>query len=61
MAGLSGVTCYRAARPNTEVSAARRFACLVRRDEFVARVYSNQETDVRQLAVAQYALLSGSR
>ncbi|MEV0058242.1 hypothetical protein [Nocardia sp. NPDC050718] len=61
VSGLSGVTCYRAARPNTEVSAARRFACLVRRDEFVARVYSNQETDVRQLAVAQYALLSGSR
>ncbi|WP_342801940.1 hypothetical protein [Nocardia sp. No.11] len=59
--GPDGVSCYRASRPNTEVSAARRFACLVRRDEFVVRVYSNQETDVRQLAVAQYALLSGSR
>ncbi|MEV6363586.1 DUF7373 family lipoprotein [Nocardia asteroides] len=57
----AGVSCYRASRPNTEVSAARRFACLVRHDEFVVRVYSNQETDVRQLAVAQYALLSGSR
>ncbi|MEV6063521.1 hypothetical protein AB0L62_26260 [Nocardia asteroides] len=57
----AGVSCYRASRPNTEVSAARRFACLVRYDEFVVRVYSNQETDVRQLAVAQYALLSGSR
>lgn len=57
----AGVSCYRASRPNTEVSAARRFACLVRHDQFVVRVYSNQETDVRQLAVAQYALLSGSR
>ncbi|MFD6390363.1 hypothetical protein [Nocardia sp. NPDC060259] len=59
--GLAGVSCYRAARPNTEVSAARRFVCVVHRNEFVVRMYSNQETDVRQLAVAQYALLSGSR
>lgn len=58
---LAGVSCFRAARPNTEVSAARRFVCVVRRNEFVVRMYSNQESDVRQLAVAQYALLSGSR
>lgn len=59
--GLPGVSCYRAARPSTTVIDARRFACLVRHNEFVVRVYSNQETDIRQLAVAQYALLSGSR
>ncbi|MFE6922688.1 hypothetical protein ACFVAV_16740 [Nocardia sp. NPDC057663] len=58
---LSGVSCYRAARPNPMAIAARRFVCLVQRNEFVARIYSNQETDVRQLAVAQYALLSGPR
>ncbi|MGW6424288.1 DUF7373 family lipoprotein [Nocardia sp. NPDC055053] len=59
--GLPGVECYRAARPSSNVIAARRFACLVRHNEFVVRVYSNQESDIRQLAVAQYALLSGSR
>ncbi|MFD4352971.1 hypothetical protein ACFWPX_10455 [Nocardia sp. NPDC058518] len=59
--GLSGVSCYRAARPNNTSVPARRFSCLVRHNEFVVRLYSNQETDIRQQAVAQHALLSGSR
>lgn len=58
--GLSGVSCYRAARPDNRSVPARRFSCLVRHNEFVVRLYSNQETDIRQQAVAQHALLSGS-
>ncbi|MFF2394368.1 hypothetical protein [Nocardia sp. NPDC058114] len=58
--GLDGVSCYRAARPNNISVPARRFSCLVRHNEFVVRLYSNQETDIRQQAVAQHALLSGS-
>lgn len=58
--GLDGVSCYRAARPNNTSVPARRFSCLVRHNEFVVRLYSNQETDIRQQAVAQHALLSGS-
>ncbi|MFC4124053.1 DUF7373 family lipoprotein [Nocardia rhizosphaerae] len=61
VAGLPDISCHRAARPNPEVIATRRFVCLVRHGEFVARIYSNRETDVRQQAVAQYALLSGDR
>lgn len=57
---LAGVSCYRAARPDTSSIPARRFSCLVRHNEFVVRLYSNQETDVRQQAVAQHALLSGA-
>lgn len=58
--GLSGVSCYRATRPNNTSISARRFSCLVHHNEFVVRLYSNQETDIRQQAVAQHALLSGS-
>lgn len=42
--------------PQRQVEA-RRYRCVIRRDEFVAIVYSNADTDVRQLAAAQYALL----
>lgn len=59
--GLAGVSCYRAARPNNTSVPARRFSCLVRHNEFVVRLYSNQEIDIRQQAVAQHALLSGSQ
>ncbi|TCK00891.1 hypothetical protein DFR71_1905 [Nocardia alba] len=59
-AGLSGISCYRAARPDNSSIPARRFSCLVRHNEYVVRLYSNQEIDIRQQAVAQHALLSGS-
>ncbi|MFB7877225.1 hypothetical protein ACFC06_18380 [Nocardia sp. NPDC056064] len=57
--GVDGIDCYRAARPNPTSNSARRFACLVWHGEFVVRLYSNQEDDVRRQAVAQFALLGG--
>ncbi|MFC4376610.1 hypothetical protein ACFO5K_21165 [Nocardia halotolerans] len=57
---LDGVSCYRAGRPKTTVDAPRRFACLVRHNEFVVRMYGNQESDLWQQAAAQYALLGGT-
>ncbi|WP_280220190.1 DUF7373 family lipoprotein [Nocardia neocaledoniensis] len=55
------VSCFRALRPDLRLVQARRFTCLIRHDEFVARVYSNQELDARQLAAAQYTLLADSQ
>ncbi|MFE3542143.1 hypothetical protein ACFXK0_04115 [Nocardia sp. NPDC059177] len=57
--GVVGVSCYRAARPDPTNTGARRFSCVVQHNEFVVQLYSNQESDARQQAVAQYALLGG--
>lgn len=57
---LPGVSCHRAARPDPSSIGAHQFACVVRHGEFVALIHSNREIDVRQQAVAQYALLGGS-
>ncbi|WP_306356514.1 MULTISPECIES: hypothetical protein [unclassified Nocardia] len=57
VSGVPDITCHRATQPSTTQKEARRFRCLIARDEFVAQVFSNQETDVRQLAAAQYAAL----
>ncbi|MCP9621013.1 hypothetical protein NMK54_12690 [Nocardia otitidiscaviarum] len=61
VSGLAGVTCYRAQQPSTMQKEARRFRCLIARGDAVARVFSNQESDVRQLAAAQYAALGDER
>lgn len=58
--GLAAVRCQRALRPNPSEFEAVRFSCVVTHGEFVVRLLSNQDTDVRQLAAAQYALLVDS-
>ncbi len=60
VAGLPGISCYSALRPEPASVPARRFACLVRHGEFVVRINGNQEVETRRQAVAQYALLGGS-
>ncbi|WP_040804557.1 DUF7373 family lipoprotein [Nocardia concava] len=58
---LPGARCSAAARPDPKSVQARRFRCVVTRGEYVAVVYSNTETDIRQLAAAQYAIMAGAR
>ncbi|WP_410871663.1 hypothetical protein [Nocardia sp. A7] len=58
--GLPAARCYRALRPNPSEFEAIRFSCLVVRGEFVVRLLSNRDDDVRQMAAAQYALLAGT-
>ncbi len=57
VSGLPDITCHRATQPSTTQKEARRFRCLITRDGFVAKVFSNQESDIRRLAAAQYAVL----
>lgn len=60
MSGISGVeeiACFQATAPNPTEMQARRYRCLIPHENVVAEVFSDQETDVWQLAAAQYALL----
>ncbi|MFD3747063.1 hypothetical protein [Nocardia sp. NPDC058633] len=57
---LPMVRCHRALRPNPSEFEAIRFSCVVVHGEFVVRLLSNQDDDVRQMAAAQYALLAGT-
>ncbi|MFI6870158.1 hypothetical protein [Nocardia sp. NPDC050406] len=60
MGGISGIdeiACFQATEPNPTESQARRYRCLIPHANFVAEVFSDRETDVRQLAAAQYSLL----
>ncbi|MEV6069795.1 hypothetical protein AB0L82_24880 [Nocardia sp. NPDC052001] len=60
IAGVPGtvdVMCFKATQPNPTIVGARRFRCLIPYDGVVAEVFSDQESDVRQLAAAQYLLL----
>ncbi|WP_040855468.1 DUF7373 family lipoprotein [Nocardia niigatensis] len=59
--GLTAATCSQATRPDPKSVRARRYRCVVVRDGLVAAVYSNTETDVRQLAAAQYAIMGDPR
>ncbi|MEU6580795.1 hypothetical protein [Nocardia sp. NPDC046763] len=59
--GLTAATCSQATRPDPKSVQARRYRCVVVRDGYVAVVYSNTETDVRQLAAAQYAIMGDPR
>ncbi|MGW4246321.1 DUF7373 family lipoprotein [Nocardia sp. NPDC004722] len=58
---LPGARCSEATRPDPKSLSARRYRCVVTRGEYVATVYSNTDTDVRQLAAAQYAIMAGER
>ncbi|GAB2565154.1 DUF7373 family lipoprotein [Nocardia heshunensis] len=58
---LPGARCSEATRPDPTSLSARRYRCVVTRGEYVATVYSNTDTDVRQLAAAQYAIMAGAR
>ncbi|MVU78924.1 hypothetical protein GPX89_16935 [Nocardia sp. ET3-3] len=58
---LTGARCSEATRPDPKSVQARRYRCVVTRGEYVAVVYSNTETDIRQLAAAQYAIMAGVR
>lgn len=62
MRGIRDVTatCSQAKSP-APILEARRFRCIVVRDDLVALLYSNQETDIRRLASAQYAVMADSR
>lgn len=60
MAGVpaaADIMCFKATQPNPTTISARRFRCLIPHEGFVAEVFSDQESDVRQLAAAQYLLL----
>ncbi|UFS95448.1 DUF7373 family lipoprotein [Nocardia huaxiensis] len=64
MAGVDGaadITCSRATQPDPTESRARRFRCVMTREGFVAVVFSDRDSDVRQLAAAQYALMRDGR
>ncbi|MFE3188677.1 hypothetical protein ACFXHA_06680 [Nocardia sp. NPDC059240] len=58
---LPGARCSEATRPDPKSLSARRYRCVVTRGEYVATVYSNTDSDVRQLAAAQYAVMAGGR
>lgn len=58
--GMSDIRCSEARKPSPSVDA-RRFRCAVPREDGVAVVYSNQESDVRQLAAAQYEVMGDHR
>ncbi|MFF2552646.1 hypothetical protein ACFVUS_16690 [Nocardia sp. NPDC058058] len=63
MAGVPGaadISCFKATQPNPTVAAARRFRCVIPHEEVVAEVFSTEESDVRQLAAAQYTVLKGA-
>lgn len=53
---LPSVTCSQATRPST-LPWPRRFRCIVVRDDLVALLYSDEETDIRRIAAAQYAVM----
>lgn len=57
VSGQAGTTCTRATAPGGILLTPHRFRCVIARDAAVALVYSNSETDVRQLAAAQYAVM----
>ncbi|WP_438804737.1 DUF7373 family lipoprotein [Nocardia otitidiscaviarum] len=60
MDGVSGtdeINCFQATAPNPTEAQARRFRCVIPHRNVVAEVFSDRESDVRQLAAAQYALL----
>lgn len=57
---LPSVTCTQATRPASSLFA-RRFRCIVVRDDLVALLYSNQETDIRRMASAQYSVMADSQ
>ncbi|WP_157555900.1 DUF7373 family lipoprotein [Nocardia acidivorans] len=54
---MADIACFKATQPNSTTILARRFRCLIPHEGFVAEVFSDQETDVRQLAAAEYQLL----
>ncbi|WP_033091655.1 DUF7373 family lipoprotein [Nocardia seriolae] len=58
---LPGARCSEATRPDPKSLQARRYRCVVARGEYVAVVYSNTDSDIRQLAAAQYAVMAGAR
>ncbi|MCU1643405.1 MAG: hypothetical protein JWN03_3680 [Nocardia sp.] len=60
VSGLADVTCGQLTKPVPNSVEARRFRCIVMRGEYVAMVYSNTDTDVRQLAAAQYSVMGGT-
>ncbi|UFS95445.1 DUF7373 family lipoprotein [Nocardia huaxiensis] len=57
VAGIEGIRCGQATQPNPTEMKPYRFRCFVTRGASVARVASNQDTDVRWLAAAQYAVM----
>nr|WP_040855457.1 hypothetical protein [Nocardia niigatensis] len=57
VSGLSDVACRQLSKPSPNSLEARRFRCVVTRGAYVAMVYSNTDTDVRQLAAAQYSIM----
>ncbi|MEV0510614.1 hypothetical protein AB0I30_24245 [Nocardia tengchongensis] len=59
VSGLSDVTCSQLSKPASNSLEARRFRCVITRGEYVAVVYSNTDTDVRQMAAAQYSVMGG--
>ncbi|MGW5308333.1 serine/threonine-protein kinase [Nocardia thailandica] len=59
--GLPAVRCRRAQRPSVSALEARRFSCRMAVDDLVVEVFSNDETDVRRLAAAQYAVMTAAR
>ncbi|AYF76597.1 hypothetical protein D7D52_25400 [Nocardia yunnanensis] len=60
VSGLSDVSCRQRSKPGTDSVEARRFRCIITRGEYVAMVYSNTDTDVRQLAGAQYSVMGAT-
>ncbi|NNH71875.1 hypothetical protein HLB23_18770 [Nocardia uniformis] len=57
---LPSVTCSQATVPSPSLEA-RRFRCIVVRGDLVAQLYSNQETNIRWMAAAQYAVMADAR
>ncbi|MFJ9362816.1 hypothetical protein ACIRRA_00140 [Nocardia sp. NPDC101769] len=59
--GVPAAACSQATRPDLKSLQARRYRCVVVRDSYVAVVYSAVDTDVRQLAAAQYSAMANPR
>ncbi|MRH88671.1 hypothetical protein GFY24_14660 [Nocardia sp. SYP-A9097] len=58
VANRNSIVCAQAKQPNAQSAEASRFRCLITRGEYVAKVYSNTDIDVRRLAAAQDSVLS---
>lgn len=58
VAGRDSIDCAQLKQPNNRSADASRYRCLITRGEYVAKVFSNTDIDVRRLAAAQDAVLS---
>ncbi|MEV6069779.1 hypothetical protein AB0L82_24800 [Nocardia sp. NPDC052001] len=58
VAARDSISCAQLTQPNPRTADATRYRCLITRGEYVAKVFSNTDIDVRRLAAAEDSILS---